>query len=80
MPEAIVAVLSALGVMAVLAICSVTGVRAPGWLISIAFAGIAATGVAVTILCVIAARPYRAERRLGYTTWPSARELGQGPG
>jgi len=75
-----VAVMSALGVMAVLAVCSVSGARPPDWLVSIAFAGIAAPAVAVIILCVIAARPYRAERRLGYTTWPSARELGKGSG
>lgn len=75
-----VAVMSALGVMAVLAVCSVSGARPPDWLVSIAFAGIAAPAVAVIILSVIAARPYRAERRLGYTTWPSARELGKGSG
>src|SRR6476619_7366059 len=66
--------------VAVLAVCSVTGARPPGWLLSVALAGIAAPAVPVIILCVIAARPYRAERRLGYTTWPSARELGKGSG
>ncbi|MEQ4517774.1 hypothetical protein ABLI39_00170 [Pseudarthrobacter sp. B907] len=70
-----VAFLSALGVMASLAICSVTGARPPEWLISVALAAIVAPAVAVIILCVIAARPYKAERRLGYTTWPSVREL-----
>jgi hypothetical protein len=29
------------------------------------------------VLCITAARPYRKERRLGYTTWPSGKELNQ---
>lgn len=32
-------------------------------------------GVAGILLCIIAARPYRKERRLGYTAWPSGKEL-----
>ncbi|WP_262454859.1 hypothetical protein [Arthrobacter sp. A2-55] len=36
------------------------------------FIAIGVYGVAV---CAVAYRPYKAERRLGYTTWPSGSEI-----
>lgn len=39
---------------------------------------VAALAVAAIVICVIAARPYRRERKLGYTTWPSIKELKNG--
>jgi hypothetical protein len=27
------------------------------------------------VVCVVAARPYKEERNLGYATWPSSKEL-----
>lgn len=32
--------------------------------------------ISMIVVCVIAARPYKKERNLGYTTWPSSKELG----
>lgn len=34
---------------------------------------------ACIVICMIAAVPYRKERRLGYTTWPSSKELDRRP-
>jgi hypothetical protein len=73
-----VVLLSTVGMLAILAVASVTVARAPAWLVSAVLAMVVLLGVAIIAICVIAARPYRAERRLGYTTWPSGKELGNG--
>ena len=36
-----------------------------------------ATGTAMALVAALAMRPYREERKRGYTTWPSAEELKQ---
>ncbi|GGI00375.1 hypothetical protein GCM10007170_37370 [Arthrobacter liuii] len=73
-----VGLLAALGVMAIIAISSVTIGRPPEWLVSIVLVLIVVPGIAMILICVFAARPYRAERKLGYTTWPSSKELNRG--
>lgn len=48
------------------------------WLVWIPFAALAAQGVACVAMALLALRPYAAERRLGYTTWPTPRSPQKG--
>lgn len=70
-----IVVLAAMGVLVILAISSVTVAKPSGWLLWTVLALVLAPAAASIVLCITAVRPYRAERRLGYTTWPSEREL-----
>jgi hypothetical protein len=67
-----VVVLWAVGILARLAVCSLTVGKPPAWLLSVVLAAIVVRAMAAIVFCVIAARAHRAERRLQYTTWPSS--------
>ncbi len=73
-----IVVLAAMGTLVILAISSITVARPADWLLWAVLALLLAPASAAIVVCIIAARPYNAERRLGYTTWPSARELKSG--
>jgi len=66
---------AALMVMVGLAFSSVSGTKSPDWLGSVVLALIVVLGMTTKVIGVISARPYRTERRLGYTTWPTEKEM-----
>jgi hypothetical protein len=68
------ALLLSLAVFAPGAIIASARHEAPKWIWVVA--GIAMLECAAAlVLAVLAFRPYRAERKLGYTTWPSVSEI-----
>jgi len=69
-----IGILAAVGVMVVLVIIVLPN-RSLAWILWIPAGFVVLQAIPGVIISVIAARPYRAERRLGYTTWPSEREL-----
>lgn len=71
----VLVVLGATGALVILAVSSVTVTRPADWLLWTVLALLLTSAVAAIVVSIIAVRPYNAERRLGYTTWPSEREL-----
>lgn len=71
-----IGMLVALGLLVVMAFASLAD-RSIAQLVAPVVTAIVVQGSACIVLCIIAARPYRKERRLGYTTWPSSKELGK---
>lgn len=69
----IVGVFMAMGILIFIAFASLAD-RSMAQLAPPVLTALVVQGVAGILLC-IAARPYRKERRLGYTTWPSGKEL-----
>lgn len=67
--------LAALMVMAILAISSVSGIKPTDWMVSPVLIVGVVPGMTTMVIGVIAGHPYRAERRLGYTTWPAEKEM-----
>lgn len=70
----IIGVFIAMGILIAIAFSSLAD-RSIAQLAPPVLTALVVQGVAGILLCIIAARPYRNERRLGYTTWPSAKEL-----
>ena len=50
------------------------GYPVPAWF-SVLFGILTLECIVTVVIAVVAIRPYRAERKLGYTTWPSLAEL-----
>lgn len=69
-----IGMLVALGLLIVIAFASLAD-RSTAQLAPPVLTALLVQCAACVVLCIIAARPYRKERRLGYTTWPSGREL-----
>lgn len=72
----IMGVFVAMGILIIVAFASLDD-RSIAQLVPPVLTALLVQGVAGILLCIIAARPYRKERRLGYTTWPSGKELNQ---
>jgi cytochrome bd-type quinol oxidase subunit 2 len=68
------ALLVAFGALAGVAIASVSDRRFAAFAPPVNML-VAALALATVVVCIVAARPYRRERKLGYTTWPSIKEL-----
>lgn len=71
-----IGMLVALGLLIVMAFASLAD-RSIAQLVPPVVTALLVLCAALVVLSIIAARPYRKERRLGYTTWPSGRELDQ---
>lgn len=71
-----IGMLVALGLLIVMAFASLAD-RSIAQLMPPVLTALVVQCAACVVLCIIAARPYRKERRLGYTTWPSGKELNQ---
>ena len=72
----IIGVFVAMGILITLAVASLAD-RSIAQLVPPVLAALVVQGIIGILLCIMAARPYRKERRLGYTTWPSGKELNQ---
>jgi drug/metabolite transporter (DMT)-like permease len=70
----IIGVFVAMGILIIMAFASLTD-RSIAQLVPPVLTALVVQGVVGILLCIIAARPYRKERRLGSTTWPSGKEL-----
>lgn len=70
----IIGVFIAMGILIVIAFASLAD-RSIAQLAPPVVTALVVQCAACVVLSIIAARPYRKERRLGYTTWPSGKEL-----
>ena len=70
----IIGVFIAMGILVTVAFASLAD-RSIAQLVPPVLTALLVQCAAGVVLSIIAARPYRKERRLGYTTWPSGKEL-----